>query len=616
MGSYFHDTLVNIINNNKLREPQIEAYIKIKEFYDSNPNGEALVVLPTGTGKSGLVSIAPFGVSNKRVLVITPGLVTKKSIVKTLHPLEDNFWMNYDIILDPADMPVVEEYESDMLISSLEKCHFVIANVHKLYENNSNSLLNRVDPDFFDMIIVDEAHHSAAQSWKNALDYFCNAKVLHITGTPYRGDHQEIPGEEIHNTPLAEVMALKYVKWLRKSTLNNPNIYFTLPDDPKKYTLEEILNIKEKEWVEKSVALSEECSADVITESIKQLDILRESSPQVPHKILAVACSISHAEDLAKWYTLQRKRVIIVHSNMSKEQLEQQFFRIENHECDVVVSVNMLMEGYDHKYLTILALFRPYRSLNAFAQIVGRILRAIPDEEITDFAIDNNAVIIYHEEIGLDLMWEVFAKEMEKSKKIPVKEYEFSNREYKKRAIVYGTIEKDDYFISGQDSFLPDIDFNDLFESARQAVDKEVNERVQKLKAAGLDDEELEIAKEALRKKTLSTKRSEIDELLISKRPEELRKKTRTYLYNNANEAALAILEERGIDPKGNSLYSKFKNSIFALPSDCTNDGILVRYINTRVAKKYGPVKRREPETLLESQKYMEVIINELRRML
>ena len=380
MENYFKETLVNIINNNKLREPQIEAYMKIKEYFKSNPHGEALVVLPTGTGKSGLVSIAPFGVSSKRVLVITPGLVTKKSIVKTLHPLEDNFWLNYDVILDPEDMPVVEEYESNMLDSSLEKCHFVVANVHKLYENNQNSLLNRVDPDFFDMIIVDEAHHSAAQSWKNALNYFHGAKVLHVTGTPYRGDHQEVPGERIHNTPLSEVMALRYVKWLRKSTLNNPNIYFTLSNDSKKYSIGEILNLKDKEWVEKSVALSEECSEDVIKESIKQLDTLKELSPQIPHKILAVACSISHAEEVAKWYSSKNKRVILVHSGMLDDELEQNFFKIDNHEADVVVSVNMLMEGYDHKYLTVLAIFRPYRSLNAFAQIVGRVLRAIPKD--------------------------------------------------------------------------------------------------------------------------------------------------------------------------------------------------------------------------------------------
>ncbi|MFX4713328.1 helicase-related protein, partial [Acinetobacter baumannii] len=63
---------------------------------------------------------------------------------------------------------------------------------------------------------------------------------------------------------------------------------------------------------------------------------------------------------------------------MDKISQEQKFQSIENNECDVVVSVNMLMEGYDHKYLTILSIFRPYKSLNAFAQVIGRVLRAIP----------------------------------------------------------------------------------------------------------------------------------------------------------------------------------------------------------------------------------------------
>ncbi|MEX3012819.1 hypothetical protein AB3538_14750 [Acinetobacter baumannii] len=70
------------------------------------------------------------------------------------------------------------------------------------------------------------------------------------------------------------------------------------------------------------------------------------------------------------------------------------------------------MEGYDHKYLTILSIFRPYKSLNAFARVIGRVLRAIPKEEITAFEIDNNATVIFHEEIGLNDMWSEFQKRL------------------------------------------------------------------------------------------------------------------------------------------------------------------------------------------------------------
>lgn len=615
--SYFLNVVPNIENNIKLRDPQIEAYIKIREYFKENPSGEALVVLPTGTGKSGLIAIAPYGVSNKRVLVITPGLVTKQSVVKTLHPMEENFWLNFDIIFDPRDMPAVEEYESEMLNSSLEKCDFVIANVHKLYKDRDSSLLNRVPRDFFDLIIVDEAHHSVANTWKDALDYFSQAKKLHLTGTPFRGDKRELPGEEIHNTPLAEVMALKYVKWLRKKTINNPNLYFTIPGEDVRLTKEEVLELKEKEWLEKSVALSKECSFDVIAESINQLQDIKKYSPGVPHKILAVACSIKHAKDISEWYKEKGKSVIIVHSGMGSDELENAFIKIESHECEVVVSVNMLMEGYDHKYLTILALFRPYRSLNAFAQVVGRVLRAIPEDEITDFAIDNNAVVIYHEEIGLNTMWNYFSNEVEKSKRIPVKEYTISDRDYVKREIVYASVEKDNYFVSDEDSYLEHIDFNQLFKDAREEVDKNVNKKIEALRNSGiLSEEEVMATAETLRKSEVKKKKGNLDEILLSKRPEVLRKKSRSFLYNSANEAANAILQEKDLDPKENTLYDRFEKLIYGLKPNTTNDGILVRYINTRLTNKFGPVKKREPEQLLASQKYLEVIVEEIRRIL
>lgn len=613
---YFFETKAFIEGNKKLREPQIEAYIKIRDYMKSHINGEALVVLPTGTGKSGLISIAPYEVSNGRVLVITPGLVTKESVIKSLHPMEDNFWVNCDVLFDPEDMPVVEEYSADMLNSSLEKCNFVITNIHKLQKDSENSLINRVKPNFFDMIIVDEAHHAPAKTWVDTLKYFKNAKKLFVTGTPYRGDGEEIPGELIHETKLSEVMALKYVKWLRKQTVNSTELYFTMNGDSRRYTKDEILRLKDKEWVEKSVALSEGCTLEVIKQSINNLKDLREASPNVPHKILAVGCSIKHAEDLKKYYEGFGMKSVIVHSEMGKEKIDEAFLLIENNKCDVVISVNMLMEGYDHKYLTILALFRPYRSLNAFAQVVGRILRAIPDREINDFAIDNNAIVIYHEEIGLNDMWDRFSGEIEKSKRIPIKEYTFTDREYVERKIDYGDIESEDTFISGRDSYLKELDFNKMYEEARNKISERVNLKRKELEEKGLSSEDIEMFLEPYEKKIKSGEKSQVDRLLISKRPELARRQAKELLYKNANEAAQDILEEKGINPKSNSLYPKFRNLIYMLSENTNNDGILVRYINSRLNKRFGPVKNREPEMLYLSQKYLEEVVNELRRMI
>lgn len=460
-----------------------------------------------------------------------------------------------------------------------------------------------------------EAHHSAASSWKDVLQYFSDAKKVHLTGTPYRGDDEPIPGENIHTTSLATAMRLKLVKWLRKSTVNSEEMFFYIPNDNHKYTKNEVLEFKEAEWVQRSVALSKDCSELVIDESINKLNELKKLSPNVPHKILAVACSIAHAEDVSKWYCDKGMSVVIVHSELEKEELEENLFKIENHECNVVVSVNMLMEGYDHKYLSVLAIFRPYKSKNAFAQIVGRVLRTIPEDEITDYAIDNNAYVIYHQETGLDVMWQSFQKEVEKSKVVPVKEYYFSDREYRERESSYASISVSQAYSTEADSYLPEIDFNEKFEEAKREIEERINEKIKKLGAVGLSEDDIELFRDALRNKEIKNEKDKMDRLLVEKRPETARTEIRTFLYNTANEAAQDILTRKGINPKGHSLYNSFKNIIYIKP-DTNNDAIIVIYINTRLKNKFGAVKTRTPEQLLQSKKYIETIVTELDKMI
>lgn len=620
--SYFIDTATNIVANNKLRNPQIEAYIKIQEYFENHPNGEALVVLPTGTGKSGLVSIAPFGVSQGRVLIVTPGLVTKQSIQKTQEILCDNFWINYDVIFNIDDLPIVSEFTSEVSQEHLECSNFIYSNVQKLGSNRKHGLLNRVEPDFFDMVIIDEAHHAPAESWREILGYFKKAKKLHLTGTPYRGDNQEIPGEKIHETPLSEVMRDRYVKWLRKETVNSHELYFTVSDRPgEKLSKDAVLEIKEQEWVERSVALSEHCSKDVIQHSIKKLRELREVSSEVPHKILAVGCSISHAEDLYRWYEEHDIESVILHSGMSDEEKAKSFQRIDNHRCEAVISVNMLMEGYDHQYLSVLAIFRPYRSINAFAQIVGRVLRAIPEKEITAFEIDNNAIVIYHEETGLNTMWDVFQKEVDRAKHQRVRNYTFSEQEYVEREKSLAGVISENAFISDQESYLDDIDFNQIFSKAREDINKAATEKIEKLKALedldGFDDAHLEAIKDQFTKiETNKATKDHIDPLLTEKRPAQARKKMRELLKKKVGDGIANLLSDLDLDDKGVDLASKFKGVIYQLKPETPNDGTLVRYVNVKLHKKFGSIKDRDNQQLLKSIDEVANIVDELRGML
>jgi superfamily II DNA or RNA helicase len=475
-----------------------------------------------------------------------------------------------------------------------------------------------VPTDFFDLIIIDEAHHAPADTWQKTLNHFSKAKKLFVTGTPFRGDKQEVPGKLIHETPLSEVMRDRYVKWLRKETVNAHELYFTLAEEPGvRFSKDQVLAFRDREWVERSVALSKECSLDVIDQSISNLNELRKASPNVPHKILAVGCSITHAEDLRTWYQSKNLTAAIVHSDMEQGDIESAFRVIDNHQCDVVISVNMLMEGYDHRYLTVLALFRPYRSINAFAQIVGRVLRAIPEEEITAFEIDNNAVVIYHEETGLDSMWSAFQKEVDRAKHQRTKEYAITDEEYVRKEQALAGVSSSSAFVSDQDSYLEDLDFNKIFSAKRAEIDSIATQKVQALPGIeGYDEDVLAQLKNVFISAETKKAAQIIDPNLVAKRPEIARRQLREILTKKAQDEVATLLSDLGIDEKASTLYPKFRNHLPVAKVNMPNDGILVSFINAKLAKKFGKVAERDNSSLSKSIEHVEVIMVELRGML
>lgn len=413
MGAKF-----SISENDKLRIPQKHGYMELyRHFVLEESSEDALVVLPTGVGKSGLMALAPYGISKGRVLVIAPQLTIKDSLVKTMDSsLADNFWIKHDVVEKTSDLPVLVEYNKNLTVDILHDADIVVINIQKLQEASANSPLHFLSKDFFDMIIIDEAHHSTARSWTRTTHHFSEAKVIKVTATPLRTDKQEVSGKLVYRYKLSQAMAEGYVKSLQNNQYIPEELKLTIDkDDSRLYTIDEILDLglKDEEWVSRSVAYSEECANKVISQSIEMLEEKR-SNTTVPHKIIAVASNIEQAERIASIYSRKDLRATVLHSKLEDNIIEQRHSDIENHRVDVVVNVSMLGEGYDHKYLTIGAIFRAYRNLLPYAQFVGRVLRSIPEDEVKK-ASDNIASIVSHRDLKLDPLWDTYKIELNES---------------------------------------------------------------------------------------------------------------------------------------------------------------------------------------------------------
>ncbi|MDI9412890.1 MAG: helicase-related protein [Bacillota bacterium] len=185
--------------------------------------------------------------------------------------------------------------------------------------------------------------------------------------------------------------------------------------DGEEYTSDEVfdMGLRDSDWVSRAVAFSEDCSRRVVDKSVKILE-QKLSDSDLPLKIIGVACSIKHAEQIKKLYEEAGMKTAILHSNLPDEEIDKTLSDIDNHRVQVVINVSMLGEGYDHRYLSVGAIFRPFRSQLPYEQFIGRLLRVIPDDEISGVE-DNIAAVVSHNNLYLDKLWARYKQEIQKA---------------------------------------------------------------------------------------------------------------------------------------------------------------------------------------------------------
>lgn len=397
-ATYFLDTSADIEDNANLRDPQRDAYARAAEYFQSGGK-RAIVQLPVGCGKSGLAAILPFGISRGRVLVIAPNLTIKDELYKTLDITNRQkcFWRRMRV-LDDASMvngPYVATLDTGNL-SVLEESHIVLTNIHQLATNVDKWLTGFPD-DFFDMIIVDEAHHGAAASWKRVFDKFPDAKVVNLTATPFRSDRQELDGELIYRYPFKSATIKGYIKKLVASYVAPTELSFTVEGSDRTFSLEQVLEMKEEDWFSRGIALSDTCNVSIVDNSLEKLEYLRQSGTK--HQLIGVACSINHAQRIRSLYEERGYDAAIIHSKQEQAEQDGVLRDLRSGVLDCIIQVQMLGEGFDHPKLSVAAIFRPFRTLSPYIQFVGRILRVIVHND--PLHPDNYGHIVTH--IGLNL---------------------------------------------------------------------------------------------------------------------------------------------------------------------------------------------------------------------
>lgn len=402
---FFQYTPANILENHLLREPQIGGYKAALNHFAQNRE-HAIIQIPVGCGKTGLMSILPFRLAKGRVLIIVPNLEIRRGVARALDiTSNDCFWRKIGILENLSNGPFRAELNSKANIHDCHQAHFAITNIHQL-ASSVDRWIPCFKDDLFDLILVDEAHHNVAASWQRVFDQFPEAKIISLTATPFRSDGREVEGQTIYRYSFSRAMQNGYIKQLRVADAQPVEIWFEYQGDEYRHTLEEVLTLREENWFRRGVALSRPTNETIVNSSLELIDRLREGSRY--HQIVAAACTMNHARQIASLYRERGYKADVILSDMQTDEREEILIKLRSNQLDCIVQVGILSEGFDWPQLSVAAIFRPFRSLAPYLQFVGRIMRVL--EQNDPYHPDNEGWIVSHIGLQQDERWNDFKR--------------------------------------------------------------------------------------------------------------------------------------------------------------------------------------------------------------
>jgi superfamily II DNA or RNA helicase len=194
-----------------LRRPQIAALHSIVGYQYSGLAEPAIVVMPTGTGKTETMLAWLVTQRPPRVLMIVPSTALRDQIASKFETL--GILQREGIVSPEALRPCVGKVEhkftdADEARRFVAACNVVVATPHVL-RTNTDSVRDAFFAEF-SHLLVDEAHHAPAAMWAAIIDAFAGRPALLFTATPFRRDGRTLPGRVIFRFPLREAQKEKY----------------------------------------------------------------------------------------------------------------------------------------------------------------------------------------------------------------------------------------------------------------------------------------------------------------------------------------------------------------------------------------------------------------------
>jgi len=225
-----------------------------------------------------------------------------------------------------------------------------------------------LNPEHFDVVIIDEVHHAAAPSYRRLLEHIRPRELLCLTATPERSDGLSIL-EWFEGRIAAELRLWDAIDQHRLA----PFHYFGISDGVdlravpwrrgRGYDVESLSNVYtgNDAWARK-----------VIKEVASHID-----EPETM-RALGYCVSVDHARFMARSFRDANIPAVAVWGNSPDQERRAALSRLASGDLRVVFSVDLFNEGIDVPNIDTLLMLRPTESPTLFLQQLGRGLRLSP----------------------------------------------------------------------------------------------------------------------------------------------------------------------------------------------------------------------------------------------
>lgn len=352
-----------------LRDYQTKAINNILESF--NDYDSVMLQMPTGTGKTTVFSelvkrwireIKP----NQRVLI----LVHRKELV------------------DQA----IERLKRSGVLSSRIQSGFKSDLIKQVQVGMVQSMRKKERmPQNVSLIIIDEAHHTPASSYRSILENYQNkaVKILGVTATPCRTNGQGF----------TDIFQKLIVTDSIQTFINNG---FLANIKHKSISLLDLANVRIKRMTNDY----DERELDKIVRNKNIIADLVESYIKYANGKKAIVFTLNkdHSIDVVKRFNEKGISATYIDSDTDKEKRDKIVDLFKLGEYKVLCNVNIFTEGFDCPDIEVVQLARPTKSFSLYLQQVGRVMRPSSSKDY-GLIIDNAGLFAEHGLVTRDILW-------------------------------------------------------------------------------------------------------------------------------------------------------------------------------------------------------------------